>query len=264
MNIRAARANFDLKNEIAAYWDTRADTFDASPSHWIGDGAETDAWQALLKRYLPDVPRPRVLELGCGTGIITLQLVRAGAEVTALDLGERMLRLARQKAKAAGARVEFLFGDAEDPFVAGDGFDAIVCRHLVWTLPDPAGAFRRWRVALKPGGRVLIIDQHSDRDSRYARTVRWLADRLEGDAAAATPSTRDPGSPYHHLRQMMPFGPEGVPVDTLRPLLEEAGFAVRAVDPMKRVGRARRRRSTLPQRLRSLAIERFLLAAEAV
>lgn len=258
------RPNFDLKAEIASYWDSRADTFDDSPSHFIRPGAEEAAWQAVLRRHLPDVDRPNVLELGCGTGLITLQLIKAGAEVTAVDLGERMLGRAREKVAASFPEVRFLFADAEDPFLAGEDFDAIVCRHLVWTLPDPASAFRRWHDLLKPGGKVLIFDHHADRGGLRHRGLTALSKWLDSGRAPPAPSTSDAESPYHRLQARLPFGLGGAPAAMLAPLLSAAGFGRVEIDPIRDLRRAQRAGRRFSFTLRSLSRESYLITATRI
>lgn len=254
-------ANFDLKAEIADYWDGRADTFDDSPSHFIRPGTEEAAWQALLHRHLGDLRRPRVLELGCGTGLITLQLVKAGAEVTAVDLGERMLAHARRKAVAESADVRFVFADAEDPFPAGEDFDAVVCRHLVWTLPNPEAAFRRWHAQLRPGGKVLIFDHHTDRGGLRCRLLSKMAGWLDRGPAKRPRSISDPDSPYHRLRSQLPFGVDGVAPSELAALLSRAGFAEVDIDPVPDLRRAQRAGRPLAFALRSLSRDTYLIVA---
>ena len=53
--------------------------------------------------------------------------------------------------------VAWVVGDAGDPPVEGS-FDAVLTRHLVWTLPDPSSAFARWMHLLRPGGSLVLIE----------------------------------------------------------------------------------------------------------
>jgi SAM-dependent methyltransferase len=68
-----------------------------------------------------------------------------------------MLTVARQKAGLVSPP-EFRVGDAAVPPVAAGSVEAIVSRHLLWTLPDPLGALTNWHRALRPGGRLIVID----------------------------------------------------------------------------------------------------------
>ncbi len=55
-------------------------------------------------------------------------------------------------------QLQFLAADATDPPFIGAVFDAVVCRNLLWTLPDPALALQRWQQVLKPGGKLVVSD----------------------------------------------------------------------------------------------------------
>ncbi len=151
-------ANLTLKDQIAAYWTVRAANFDASPGHGIGSIAERDAWLTLIRDRLGDLQDRRVLELASGTGEFTRVLLETGAAVTGIDLSEGMLAKALPKLASAGRRAKLYLGDAEDTREPTDHYHAVVCRHLVWTLPEPRRAASDWLRVLQPGGRLLVFD----------------------------------------------------------------------------------------------------------
>ena len=146
----------DLTGRVRAWWDADADTYDDSSDH--GWGAASPAvratWNAALHRFLPG-PGCRVLDVGAGTGFLTLAAARLGHRVTALDLSEGMLARLREHAGREGLTVEVVHGGAEDP-PAGP-FDAVIERHLLWTLPDPGAALAAWR-AVAPEGRLVLFE----------------------------------------------------------------------------------------------------------
>ncbi|QTD97599.1 Demethylmenaquinone methyltransferase [Streptomyces cyanogenus] len=76
--------------------------------------------------------------------------------MTGVDRSPAMVELAR--AKLAGRTARILYGDAVAPPVAPRGFDAVLVRHLLWALPDPAGVLRHWRGLLRPGGRFVLVE----------------------------------------------------------------------------------------------------------
>jgi SAM-dependent methyltransferase len=143
-----------VSEEIQQFWDEDAAVYDDSPEHHPRRPHERAAWGATLRRLLPDPPA-RVLDAGAGTGFLSLLLAAQGYQVTAMDLSAGMLEKLRAKAARQGLDVEIVRADAASP---PDGpFDAVVERHLLWTLPDPAAALAAWRRAV-PTGRLVLVE----------------------------------------------------------------------------------------------------------
>lgn len=140
---------------VAAYWDAAAATFDTEPDHGLASPIVRAAWAARLREWLPD-EGVDVLDVGCGTGSLSLVLAEQGHAVTGVDLSPNMVEHARRK--LAGRSATVLLGDAAAPPVGDRRFDVVLCRHLVWTLPDPAAALRRWTSLLRPGGHLVLIE----------------------------------------------------------------------------------------------------------
>ncbi|MFE3448853.1 class I SAM-dependent methyltransferase [Nonomuraea sp. NPDC059194] len=141
--------------EAAAFWNAAADSFDEEPDHGLRDPAVREAWRARLASWLP-APPSSVLDVGCGTGSLALLLAEEGHTVTGVDLSPRMAELARKK--LAGRAAQVIVGDAADPPVGDTRFDVLLCRHVVWNLPDPHAALRRWRELVRPGGRLVLVE----------------------------------------------------------------------------------------------------------
>lgn len=142
---------------IRTYWDAAADAFDEEPDHGLRQEATREAWAARLSSWMPRTAAD-VLDVGCGTGSLSRLLAEAGHRVTGVDLAPRMIDHARAKLASSGLRGRFLVGDAADPPVAGATFDVVLSRHLVWTLPDPVAALRRWVGRLRPGGTLILVE----------------------------------------------------------------------------------------------------------
>ncbi|MBU5945392.1 bifunctional 2-polyprenyl-6-hydroxyphenol methylase/3-demethylubiquinol 3-O-methyltransferase UbiG [Streptomyces sp. PAM3C] len=136
-------------------WDARAATFDEEPDHGLRDPEVRAAWAARLKDWLPGRPGD-VLDLGCGTGSLSLLAAEQGHRVTGVDRSPAMVQPARQK--LAGRHAAFLTGDAARPPVDGERYDAVLVRHVLWTLPEPGRVLRRWRDLLRPGGRLVLVE----------------------------------------------------------------------------------------------------------
>lgn len=138
----------ELKTEMQNRWNTHADSYDASHAHGVASPAEQTRWSELLRGRAP----AKLLDVGCGTGFVTLLAAQAGLETTGVDWSDGMMALARQKAAAAGLPIHFVLSETEAlPFAEGT-FQYLTARHVVWTLTDPRAAFCEWFRVLAPGG----------------------------------------------------------------------------------------------------------------
>lgn len=133
----------DLQGRLQSFWDLDAEVYDRSPTHAGTEPVEAAAWRAALARHLPPPPS-RILDVGAGTGAITLMAADLGHQVTALDLSPGMLSRLRHKASGRGLDVEVVEGPATQPPTGP--FDAVVERHVLWTVPDPSATLSAWRL----------------------------------------------------------------------------------------------------------------------
>jgi SAM-dependent methyltransferase len=147
-----------VQSNITGFWSTVAPQYETRPGNVPTAGsAEHRAWIAALRELLPDPPA-QVLDVGTGTGFAALAAAASGHAVTGIDLAQPMLDVARAEAKGRGLDVCFRLKDAVDPQLPPASWDAIVCRHFLWTLREPELALRNWLSLLRPGGRVVAID----------------------------------------------------------------------------------------------------------
>lgn len=143
-----------MTSQIADVWNAEAATFDQEPDHGLLDADLRQAWAALLRYELPS--QSSVLDVGCGTGSLSVLLGEQGHAVTGLDLSAKMLQQARCKAERHGVAVQFVLADASSPPVK-PAFGAVLARHVLWALPDPAMVLDRWLSLLKPEGGTLVL-----------------------------------------------------------------------------------------------------------
>jgi ubiquinone/menaquinone biosynthesis C-methylase UbiE len=138
-------------------WDACAATFDDEADHGLRDAEVRAAWARLLGELLPTVPA-RILDVGCGTGSLAVLLAQAGHEVSGIDTSASMLAVARNKAATAGVRVDLAQADAAHPPFGPASVDVVLCRHVLWSLPERDVVLGNWTRLLRPGGRLALVE----------------------------------------------------------------------------------------------------------
>jgi SAM-dependent methyltransferase len=191
------------QRETVDLWDAEAARFDDAADHGLRDAGVRAAWRELLLARLPDAPA-RVADLGSGTGTLSLLLADAGHVVDGVDLSPAMVRLA--VAKAAGRDdARFVVGDAAAPPLVPGSYDVVLCRHVLWALPDPARALRSWLGLLAPGGRLVLVEGHWSTGAglRAADTVALLEATGRPASLTLLPEARYWGREIHDERYVV-------------------------------------------------------------
>jgi ubiquinone/menaquinone biosynthesis C-methylase UbiE len=113
----------------------------------------------VLRAALKNIPFASVLEIGCGTGKNTVWFAERALQVTAIDLSEEMMALAKQKIKSN--RVQFIKADINKPWNFGNTFYDLISFSLILEHIEHLGPiFRKTSRNLKPGGYVWIGELH--------------------------------------------------------------------------------------------------------
>ena len=136
----------------------------------------------ILVQVAEPTPGERVLDVGCGTGVVAREVVsRLGgtATVTAVDLSSNMLAVAKSAASREGLTIEWREGNAEQlPFRDG-AFDLILCQFALMFVADKAAALSQMRRVVTESGRVLIsVWQGLDRHPFYQTLHNVIQQRL--------------------------------------------------------------------------------------
>ncbi|HLR83161.1 MAG TPA: bifunctional 2-polyprenyl-6-hydroxyphenol methylase/3-demethylubiquinol 3-O-methyltransferase UbiG [Paenalcaligenes sp.] len=99
----------------------------------------------------------KVLDVGCGGGILSESMAQQGAEVTGIDLAMRSLKIARLHSLESGVSVEYHHSSAEE-FAAQhpEKFDVITCMEMLEHVPNPASVVSACAQLVKPGGWVFF------------------------------------------------------------------------------------------------------------
>ncbi|MEV7043209.1 methyltransferase domain-containing protein [Amycolatopsis sp. NPDC051061] len=190
--------------------------------HWARNRARYNAivgaFNDDLFRIAAIAPGDHVLDVGCGTGHVTLLAARRAdpGHVVGIDLSAPMLERARADAAAQDiANVRFEQGDAQVHPFADAGFDVAISRGGVMFFEDAVAAFGNIRRGLRPGGRLAFLGpQGGGPDSDYARATAALKPLMR----APSPASRGMGSLVDPAR--------------IREVLEAAGFDGIRVEPV--------------------------------
>jgi len=99
----------------------------------------------------------RVLDVGCGGGILSESMSSKGADVTGIDLGEKALQVARLHGLESGVRVDYRLVSVEAlAEEMPESFDVVTCMEMLEHVPDPAAVVKACARLLKPGGTVFF------------------------------------------------------------------------------------------------------------
>ena len=138
----------------------RSSTASPRPTTGSASTCSSPSPARLVEELQPKVGE-RVVDMGCGRGAVLLPLAAAvgpTGHATGLDLAPRMVAAAAEEAARAGLSVDVVVGDAQEPDLPEQSFDALASSLVLFFLPDPAAALRAWRELLVDGGRIARVD----------------------------------------------------------------------------------------------------------
>lgn len=115
---------------------------------------------ATVFEMLGPLEGQRLLDVGCGDGIYSVEAAQRGARVTGLDLSEDMLSEARKRSLREGATIDWRVGDALRLPFADASFDVVIAITLLCLVPTPGAAISEMARVLAPSGRLVIGELH--------------------------------------------------------------------------------------------------------
>lgn len=219
-------------SDVRAYWNSRPCNIRRSPAP-VGSPqffADTERNKYFVEPHIPEFAEfdkwadKRVLEIGCGIGIDTVNFAKAGAKVIAIDLSEESLKIALQRAQAADADIKFIRTNAEDlnsPFALRDYYDLVYAFGSIHHSPTPEAIVRNVSYVLKPGGtlKIMVYNKYSWKALwillKYGYGQFWRFREL-----IARYSEAQTGCPVTHVYSK----------SEIRAMLERNGFHVRKMD----------------------------------
>lgn len=99
----------------------------------------------------------KVIDVGCGGGILSESMAQRGAEVTGIDMGEAPLAVARIHAEKSGVTVNYRHSTAEQMAEENPGqYDVVTCLEMLEHVPDPSSVIEACSKLVKPGGHVFF------------------------------------------------------------------------------------------------------------
>ena len=99
----------------------------------------------------------RVLDVGCGGGILSESLAKEGAKVTGIDQGANVIKVAKLHMKESNLDIDYKQLNIEDYFKLNkEKFDVITCLEMLEHVPDPSSIIEKCAKLLKPGGTIFF------------------------------------------------------------------------------------------------------------
>ncbi len=137
--------------------------FSALAHHWWDPESEFRPLHEINPLRLDWIDRQaglagkRVVDIGCGGGILSESMAARGAQVTGIDMAEKPLKVAKLHLLESGLKVDYRLTTAEELAAAEPGaFDVVTCMEMLEHVPDPASTIAACATLVKPGGWVFL------------------------------------------------------------------------------------------------------------
>jgi 2-polyprenyl-6-hydroxyphenyl methylase / 3-demethylubiquinone-9 3-methyltransferase len=164
-------------NEVERFQRMAADWWDPKgqfkPLHELGPSRMQYLRDEIMRHYNRTgiVDRPladlRIIDVGCGGGLVAEPLTRMGAAVTGIDPGTDTIAAARAHAEPQGLVIDYRISRIEDIAAGGELFDVVTCLEVVEHVPDVSAFLQTAAEVVRPGGLLIV--------STLNRTIRSYA-----------------------------------------------------------------------------------------
>lgn len=138
--------------------------FSALASRWWDPSSEFKPLHAInplrlewIEQIAGSLQDKRILDVGCGGGILAESMALKGADVTGIDLAEKPLTVAKLHSLESGVKVNYQCIAVETLAAQQPGkFDVVTCMEMLEHVPDPASVVKACATLVKPGGHVFL------------------------------------------------------------------------------------------------------------
>lgn len=145
MNKNVSKSEIDKFNQFAQdWWDPNGSM---KPLHQLNP---------LRCEYImqhAEIPQAKLIDVGCGAGLLSEALAKAGAEVTAIDMSEKALNVAKQHAQSQSLNIDYKLTTVEaQAQETPQQFDVVTCMEMLEHVPDPSSTIQACAKLLRPNG----------------------------------------------------------------------------------------------------------------
>jgi ubiquinone/menaquinone biosynthesis C-methylase UbiE len=184
----------DILSVMSNRWNEHAITYEEKHHGFRND--ERNEWKNVLANELGEDNSKKILDVGTGTGFLSLIAAELGFSCTGIDFSKGMLAVAEKNAKERNLDIQFLQGEIDKLPFKDQSFDVVMNRSVLWTLLYPEVAMKEWLRVLKNGGSLISF---------------YSEGKMKGN--------------YHYpqeIEEQLPL--KGAPVETVKKLFENVGF----------------------------------------
>lgn len=144
----------EKKQAIANRWSRQSADF-CQVHGPENDPGNLTVWRQTLERFIGLSGKGKTLDIGTGTGFLSVMAAELGYDSTGIDLTREMLAFARENSDKRGVNVTLRQADGDKLPFADCTFDIVMNCRVLWAMLDPVASMQEWLRAVRPGGKIL-------------------------------------------------------------------------------------------------------------
>lgn len=167
------RANLDKNpHDVQSMFNSVAGRYDLM--NFLASLGQEKVWRTHVKRAVVTRPFLKVLDVAAGTGASSIEFVRAGAKVVAVDFSEGMIAEGRRR----HPEIDFQQGDAMNLDFPDNTFDCVTISFGLRNVSDPDRALREFYRVVRPGGHVVVCEFSRPTFAPFRAVYRFFLHRV--------------------------------------------------------------------------------------